>query len=76
MIELIRTNDPVLLSAIEALLAAAGIDALLLDQHTSVLEGSLGALPRRLMVLREDARAARTLLTDAGYAHELRPAHQ
>lgn len=74
MVELVRTNDFVLITALEALLKAAGIESLVLDQHTSVLEGSLGVLPRRLMVLQEDARAARRLLTDAGYGHELRPA--
>jgi hypothetical protein len=65
MRELFRTNDPVRLSWAEALLAAAGIEAVVLDTHTSIIEGSIGAIPRRLMVIDEDhARAAR-LLRDA-----------
>jgi len=71
--ELIRTNNAVLVSAVEALLDGAGIDHFVLDQNMSVLEGSLGILPRRLLVPSEDARAARRLLIDAGLGHELRP---
>jgi hypothetical protein len=73
MHELIRTNNAVLVSAVEALLDGAGIRHLVLDQNMSVLEGSLGILPRRLLVPTEDAPAARRLLVDAGLGHELRP---
>ena len=73
MREIVRTNDPVLVSAIEALLKSAGIRHVILDQNMSVLEGSLGVLPRRVMVGEDDAAAARRLLTDAGLGHELRP---
>jgi hypothetical protein len=73
MHELIRTNNAVLVSAVEALLDGAGIGHILLDQNMSVLEGSLGILPRRLLVRSEDAQAARQLLVDAGLGHELRP---
>ncbi len=66
MIELLRSNDPVLLSYAEALLRDAEIGAVILDQHMSVLEGSIGALTRRLMVVEEDASRARRLLTAAG----------
>ena len=66
MIELLRTNDLVRLSWLVALLADAGVDAIVLDGHTSNLEGSVGALPRRLMVLGDDAEAARRLLREAG----------
>ena len=59
MHELIRTNNAVLVSAVEALLEGAGIHPIVLDQNMSVLEGSLGILPRRLLVPSEDARAAR-----------------
>ena len=72
MIELVRTNDAVLINALEALLAAAGIDSYVLDRHTSALEGSIGALPRRLMVHEEEAAQARALLMEAGYGGELR----
>jgi hypothetical protein len=74
MEELVRTNDPVLLSVIESLLAAAGIGHVVLDTHMSVLEGSLGILPRRLLVERERLPQARRLLEEAGLGHELRPA--
>ena len=50
MRELIRTNDMVLVSAVVALLDGAGIRHMVLDQNMSVLEGSLGVLPRRILV--------------------------
>lgn len=71
--ELVRTNDLVLVSAIGALLDGAGIFHLVLDQNMSVIEGSLGVLPRRILVNDDDNHAARQLLTEAGLAHELRP---
>ena len=71
--ELVRTNDPVLVSAVQALLNAAYIPHLLLDQNMSVLEGSIGILPRRVMVPAQHADAARKLLADAGFGRELRP---
>jgi hypothetical protein len=71
--ELIRTNDAVLVSAIGALLDGAKIPHLVLDQNMSVLEGSLGILPRRVLVAEEDVAAARRLLKDAGLENELRP---
>ena len=70
--ELVRTNDIVLVSAIGALLDGANIHHLVLDQNMSVLEGSLGMLPRRILVHEDDNREARQILTDAGLAHELR----
>lgn len=73
MRELVRTNDVVLVSAIGALLDGASIDHLVLDQNMSILEGSLGVIPRRILVHDDDNRAARRLLTDAGLGHELRP---
>lgn len=66
MKELLRTNDIVKLSWIRALLADGGIEALVLDQHTSVLEGSAGAIPRRVMVGDDDVERAKRLLADAG----------
>jgi len=71
--ELIRTNNAVLISAIGALLDEAGIPHMVLDQNMSVLEGSLGILPRRVMVPEPHASAARTLLANAGFGRELRP---
>jgi hypothetical protein len=71
--ELVRTNDVVLVSAIGALLDAADIHHLVLDQNMSIIEGSLGILPRRILVHEDDNRAARQILMDAGLSHELRP---
>ena len=66
MKELLRTNDPVRLSFIEALLRDSGIDSLVLDHHTSLVEGSIGAIPRRLMVAARDYRRALFILEAAG----------
>ena len=57
MTELARTNDPVHLSWLLAVLGEAGIQATVLDSHTSIVEGSIGAIPRRVMV--DDAHAFR-----------------
>ncbi len=73
MREILRTNDAVLVSAVVALLDAAGIRNMILDQNMSVLEGSLGVLPRRVLVHEGYELRARQLLEDAGLGHELRP---
>lgn len=62
MIELLRTNDAVLISFLTAILADAGIEALVFDNHTSIVEGSIGAIPRRLMVADDAAKFARELI--------------
>ncbi len=69
MKELLRTNNPVLLSWIEALLADSRIGSVVLDQHTSIIEGSIGAIQRRLMVDDDDYPAARRLLDAARSEH-------
>ena len=66
MVELVRSNDPVLISFIQALLKEAGIAVLIFDQHTSLLEGSIGALPRRVMVESGALWRARLILREAG----------
>jgi Putative prokaryotic signal transducing protein len=71
--ELVRTNDIVLVSAIGALLDGADIEHLVADQNMSIIEGSLGILPRRILVHDDDVAAARQVLVDAGLSHELRP---
>jgi hypothetical protein len=63
----------VLVSAVGALLDGANIQYLVLDQNMSVLEGSLGVLPRRILVADGHELRARQLLEDAGLGHELRP---
>lgn len=74
MDELIRTNDAVLISFVDALLKEAGIEHFLADQNMSVMEGSLGVLAQRILVDSDDLAAARRLLTEAGIGDELRPA--
>ncbi|MGB3391600.1 MAG: DUF2007 domain-containing protein, partial [Pseudaminobacter sp.] len=55
MIELVRTNDAVVISFVESLLRDAGIQCLVADQNMSVLDGSIGVLPRRILVPDDDA---------------------
>lgn len=62
----LRSNDPVEISFVQALLADVGVQAVVLDQHMSVLEGSIGAIPRRLVVVDEDFAAAGRVLREAG----------
>ena len=71
MKELIRTNDAVVISFVESLMKDAGISCLVADRNMSVLDGSIGVLPRRIMVLEEDMESARRILVDAGIANEL-----
>ena len=66
MKELLRTNDPVRLSWLQSLLRDSGIESLVLDQHTSLVEGSIGAIPRRLVVAVSDYPRARAALQAAG----------
>jgi hypothetical protein len=72
VIELVRTNDLVLISVIESLLASADIDFFIADRHMSAMEGSLGFLPRRILVDSEEVAKARRLLIAAGLGAELR----
>jgi hypothetical protein len=65
MKELLRTNDVVRLSWAQALLRDASIDSLVLDHHTSLVEGSIGAIPRRLMVTAGDHSRAAALIAAA-----------
>ena len=74
MIELLRTNDAVIISFAQSLLRDAGIESLLADQYMSVLDGSLGILPRRVLVAAEDEAQARRILVDAGIGDEMRKA--
>lgn len=62
MIELFRSNDPIELSWAQSVLADEGIGSHIFDYHASILEGSIGALPRRLMVdPTDESRAKYTL---------------
>lgn len=66
MRDLVVTNDPVLLSFLECLLAQEGIEAQVFDRNISLLEGSIGAFPRRLVVEADVWNRARRLLREAG----------
>ncbi len=72
MIELLRTNDIVLISRIEALMAEHEIGFFVADQYMSAVEGSLGFLPRRVMIDADDLPRARMALHYAGLIGELR----
>ncbi|MDP7540415.1 MAG: DUF2007 domain-containing protein [Alphaproteobacteria bacterium] len=65
MKELLRTNDMIRLSWLSALLKDAGIDAIVLDGHASVVEGSVNAIQRRIMVLDDHWQEASQVLEDA-----------
>ena len=72
MVELMSSNDPVLLSYVRALLQSEHIRYVGLDEHMSMMEGSISAIPRRVMVDDGDLVKARRLLTDAGLGDALR----
>ncbi|SOC83313.1 Putative signal transducing protein [Ensifer adhaerens] len=72
MEELVRTNDPVLISFLESLMRDAGIVCMVADQTMSILDGSIGAIPRRVLVDGERLDEARAIVKDAGLGAELR----
>jgi hypothetical protein len=72
MVELLRTNDLVLISAVRAILAEHGLRVFIADEHMSALEGSLGFLPRRVLVDAGDLARARRAIIAAGFGQELR----
>ncbi len=65
MDELVRTNDPVLLSWLTARLSGHGIEAVVLDTHASVMEGCISAIQRRVMVESHNLEMARWILAEA-----------
>lgn len=72
MKEIIRTTDPALLSFVEALLKEAGHSYFIADQNISMVEGSIGAFPRRVLVVDDEEAAARQLLADADLGDEMK----
>ena len=74
MVEILRTNDMVLISVIESILTAERVSYFVADQNMAAVEGSLGFLPRRIMVDAREADRARRMITEAGLAGELRDA--
>lgn len=71
MRDIVRTTDPVLVSFVTALLAEAGIGFHVADTNMSIVEGSIGIFPRRVLVSDGDYAAAIALLRDAGLGREL-----
>jgi len=71
MIAILKTVNPATLNFAQAVLKEAEIPFFVLDQNQSVIDGSIGAIPRRLMVIDEDALDAREALSDAGLGKEL-----
>ena len=66
MLEVLRSNDPTVIAFATALLSGEDIEVFVVDVHMSALEGSIGILPRRMMVHRDDLDAARLALRDNG----------
>lgn len=73
MAELVRTNDPALLSAVEGLLISAQIPHHVADRHASTLDGLIEVIQQRVLVPDEHETAARALLVDADLGEWLRP---
>ena len=73
MEELLRTNDLVLISVVEAMLKDENVRYFVADTYMSALEGSVGFLPRRVMTHTDDMWRARRMMMDAGFGHELSP---
>lgn len=73
MIAIIKTNNPVTLSFAQAVLRDSNIEFFTADTHVSVLEGSIGVIPRRLMVLEDDVDDAQKALVANGLGKELQP---
>ena len=71
MKEILRSNDMVFLSWADALLRAERIDSVVFDAHASVMDGSISAVQRRMMVADGDHARAKQLLTDAGAGDRL-----
>ncbi len=73
MKDLIRTNNPALISYVEALLKQLDIHYFIADRAISSAEGSIGMFPQRILVSPEHLAKARQLMIDAGLGDELRP---
>lgn len=68
---ILKTVNPVTLNFAQAVLKEAGIEYFVLDQNVSILDGSIGAIPRRLTVIDDDYHAAIRALELAELGHEL-----
>ena len=72
MVEIVRTNDLVLVGFLQSLLENANIPVFVADMHMSALEDMTGAFPRRILVPEDHLAQARRLVSEAGLAGELR----
>ncbi len=72
MEELLRSNNIITLSFVQSLMRDAGIESIWTDRNTSTLEGSIGAIPQRILVESEKISLARRIIVDAGLENELR----
>lgn len=73
MKELLRTNNVVTISFVTSLLKDAGIGNFVADENMSIMDGSIGILPRRILVDPERLEEARMLVESAGMGEELKP---
>ena len=71
MIAVLKTVNPATLNFAQAVLKEADIPFFVMDQNVSIIEGSIGIIPRRLMVVDEDAQDAREALEAAGLGDEI-----
>lgn len=71
MKELLRSNDVILINWLQVLLKNDGIDTVVFDEYTSVMEGSLGAIQRDIMVFSNQYLNAWKLIKEAGKADQL-----
>ncbi|MDZ7824469.1 MAG: DUF2007 domain-containing protein [Ahrensia sp.] len=72
MEELLRSNNMITLSFVQSLMKDAGIECLWADQNMSTLEGSVGAIPQRILVDADKLIEARRIIIDVGLEKELR----
>ena len=72
MEELLRSNNIITLSFVQSLMRDAGIESIWTDRNTSTLEGSIGAIPQRILVESDKLSLARRIIVDAGLENELR----
>jgi len=68
---ILKSTNPATLNFAEAILKAEGIPSFLMDQHMSAMEGSIGIIPRRIMVVDEDAVEARKRLSENGLEDDI-----
>lgn len=65
MREILRSNDAVLINFVVVLLRDAGLAPQLVDEHISAIEGSIGALPRRVLIATDEVAQAKRVMQDA-----------